>query len=78
MGINNVLEALQELEKSRPTEWFTVAEVKEELVRKGFSNGSVQKAFSHLLKLSMFKLVDMKGQGLVHHIKLFKLHKGKN
>jgi len=63
MGINNVLEVLQELEKSRPNEWFTVADVKEELHSKGFSNGSVQKTFSHLLKLTMFNMVDMKGQG---------------
>ena len=75
MGINNVLGVLQDLDKSRPKEWFTIAEVKKELEKKGFSNGSVQKTFNHLIKLSIFKLVDTKGQGLVHHIKLFKLHK---
>jgi len=77
MGINNVFEVLIELDKATPGVFYPVADIKAELEKKGFSNGSVKKTYNHLLKLSMFKMVDMKGKGIVHHIKMFKLHKGK-
>jgi len=77
MGINNVIEVMIELDKASPGLYHTVKDIKEELEKKGLSNGSVKKTYNHLLKLSMFNMVDMKGQGLIHHIKLFRLHKGR-
>lgn len=77
MGMNEVYDTLAELQKEKPGEWFTVAAVKERLVKKGCSNGLILKTSSYLFKLALFDMVDMKGQGLVHHIKLFKIPKGK-
>lgn len=77
MGINNVIEVMIGLDKAKPGSFYTTEEIKRELETKGLSNGSVKKTYSHLLKLSMFSMVEMRGKGLVHHIKEFRLHKGR-
>ena len=77
MGTNETHSLLEELEKEQPGKWYSVADIKERLVKKGFSNGTIQKTNNNLLRLASFGMAEMKGEGLVHHIKLFRLHKSK-
>jgi len=76
MGKNEILKLLFELDKVDPGKWYSVKEIKDILTSKGSSMGVVNRTCNSLLNLSAFNILDMKGKGIVDHIKLFKLARG--
>lgn len=75
MGQTEVYEYLKSQSKRQPDKWHSVAEIKEALAKRGCSDGSCNQTHSHLLKLAAFGMVQMKGEGLVRHRKLFRAFK---
>jgi len=64
--ILNILEA-------SPGCWLSMNDIKEALKKAGKSNGVLTGVSNDVYKLAAFKFIDVKGDGLWQHTKLFKI-----
>jgi len=72
MGQNDIIEWLREQHKNNKTKWFTIPEIKEGLIKKGFSGIAVRRTSHHLFVLNTYDLIQTKGKGFWDHYKLFR------
>ena len=74
MGQQEVLNFLVK-QRVNNAQWFCIKEIREGLEALGLSNGSLKGLSDDLYKLSVYNLIDAKGQGLFDHKKVFRAKK---
>jgi len=63
---------LEEQKKIHPRKWFRVKDVQEGLAEKGLGNGTVRCVSRHLLILTQWGYIRMRGIGVWKHYKEFR------
>jgi hypothetical protein len=71
IGQTEVYDCLKELRKISKR-WHTINEVKNYLIGKGYTNGTIKNVANNLLQLSSFNMIDVRGIGLIKHYKVFR------
>lgn len=72
MSQQDCLDWLKEQKKNNPEKWFRVKDVQEGLLNQGKSNGTVKNVGKHLLILTQWGDLRMRGVGVWEHYKEFK------
>ena len=73
MSQQDCLDWLAEQKKLNPYRWFNVKEVQEGLRVKGLGNGTIRNVSKHLLILTNWGDLRMRGVGVWNHYKEFRL-----
>ena len=74
MGQQEVLQLLKEYRKTSAN-WFTIRQIKDGLISKGYSKNYVNGVPNDLLKLASFSQIQVRGVGVWSHHKEFRGYK---
>jgi len=72
MGQTDIVELLKMIRFNDPERWLTIREIKDELILRKSNYSTVKNCYEMVYKLAIFNQIECKGEGFMHHEKLFR------